>query len=90
MNGRVTPIGMKGAARKHLDRAERRDYFVRSREHRRRYDDNGGFSGTRWINSIECEDGQEEGRMINATKSQPSDGEISLLNALVANLMARL
>jgi hypothetical protein len=55
-----------------------------------RYDDHGGFAGTRWINRIVCEDGEDEGRMTDATKSQPSDDEVALLTALVANLMARL
>ena len=55
-----------------------------------RYDDHGVFFGTRWINRIECEEGQDEGAMTGATKSEPSEREVALLGALVGNLMTRL
>ena len=55
-----------------------------------RYDDHGVFFGTRWINRIECEEGQDEGAMTGATKSEPSEREVALLGALVGNVMTRL
>jgi hypothetical protein len=54
-----------------------------------RYDDSGAFFGTRWINRIECGVGEEEGKMTNASKSEPSADEVALLNALVEDLMRR-
>ena len=55
-----------------------------------RYDEHGGFFGTRWINRIECGSGQDEGTMTNATKSEPTQQEVAMLNALVADLMRRV
>ena len=55
-----------------------------------RYDEQGSFFGTRWANRIECEAGQDDGAMTNATKSEPTEQEVARLNALVADLMGRI
>ena len=54
-----------------------------------RYDDDGGFFGTRWANRLECEPGEDEGKPTRSAKSEPSDHEVALLNGLVTELMRR-
>ena len=54
-----------------------------------RYDDQGGFYGTRWANRMECEPGADEGKPTRTVQSEPAEQEVVLLNGLVAELMSR-
>ena len=56
-----------------------------------RYDDQGGFFGTRWANRLESENAEsDDSAMTRADKSAPSTSDVARLNALVADLLARV
>ena len=55
-----------------------------------RYDEAGGFHGTRWANRIECAPGEDEGRPTSTQKSSPSEDDIAALNRIVADLISRV
>ena len=54
-----------------------------------RYDAGGGFHGTRWSTRLECAPGEADGTATKALKSQPSEEEVTALNRLVADILAR-
>ncbi|HEX6162000.1 MAG TPA: hypothetical protein VFZ31_01455 [Vicinamibacterales bacterium] len=55
-----------------------------------RYDDQGGFFGTRWANRLECKSGEDDSTMTSSAKSAPSESDVAALNALVADLLRRV